>query len=105
MVRTPIIGHFDAQFGKASYAVEVMLSEVFRLHGPQYEIKRKSLPTKNSTLEDAPHLQDAASQAAIQAQQNQRSYVDEHGNMEDFDMQRANLLPMLPAAINCPSEV
>jgi hypothetical protein len=70
MVRTPIIGHFDAHAAKASYVVEVMLSEVFRLGGAQYEIRREGLPTGNGTLEDAPQLQDAASQAAIQAQQN-----------------------------------
>jgi hypothetical protein len=70
MVRTPIIGHFDARAAKASYVVEVMLSEVFRLGGMQYEMRREGMPTGNGTLEDAPHLQDAASQAAIQAQQN-----------------------------------
>jgi hypothetical protein len=41
-------------------------------------------------------MKDAASQAAIHAQQNQCTYVDEHGNMEDFDMKRVNMLPMLP---------
>jgi hypothetical protein len=73
MVRTPIIGHFDAHATKASYVFEVMLSEVFRLGVPQYAVRRESLPTGNGTLEDAPHLQDAASQAAIQAQQNEYS--------------------------------
>jgi hypothetical protein len=70
MVRTPINGHFDAHDATASYVIEVMLSEIFRLGGPQYEIRRKGLPTGNGTLEDAPHLQNAASQAAIQAQHN-----------------------------------
>jgi hypothetical protein len=70
MVRTLIVGHFDARDAKASYVVEVMLYEVFRLGGPQYEIRREDLPTGNGTLEDVPHLQDAASQADIQAQQN-----------------------------------
>jgi hypothetical protein len=70
MVRTPINGHLDAHATKASYVFEVMMSEVFRLGGPQYEIRREGLPIGNGTLEDAPHMQDAASQAAIQAQQN-----------------------------------
>jgi hypothetical protein len=70
MVRTPINGHFDAHATKASYVFEAMLSEVFRLGGPQYEIRRAGLPTGNGTLEDVPHLEDAASQAAIQAQHN-----------------------------------
>jgi hypothetical protein len=91
MVRTPIIGHFDAHAGMASYVVAVMLSEVFHLGGPQCEIRREGLSTGIGTLEDAPHLQDAASQAAIQAQQKYCFYDDEHGNMEDFEM-----LPMLP---------
>jgi hypothetical protein len=68
MVRTPSIDHFDAHAARASYVVEAMLSEVFRLGGVQYEIRREGLPTRNGTLEDAPHLQDAASQAAMQAQ-------------------------------------
>jgi hypothetical protein len=70
MVRTHVVRHFDAHAAKASYVVEVMLSEVLRLGGPQYEIRRESLPTGNCALEDAPDMQDAASQAAIQAQQN-----------------------------------
>jgi hypothetical protein len=70
MVRTPINGHFDAQAAKTSYVFEVMLSQVFRLGGAQYEIRREGLPTGNGTLEDAPHLQDAASQAAILALRN-----------------------------------
>jgi hypothetical protein len=70
MVRTPIIGYFDAHSSKSSYVVKVMLPEFFRLGGPQYEIRREGLPTGNGTLEDVPQVQDAASQAAIQAQQN-----------------------------------
>jgi hypothetical protein len=70
MVRTPIHGHFDAHAAKASYVFEVMLSKVFRLRGPLYEIRRAGLQTGNGRLEDPPHMQDAASQAAIQAKQN-----------------------------------
>jgi hypothetical protein len=62
---TPIIGHFDAHAPKASYVVEVTLFEDFRLGGPQYKIRREGLPTGNIALEYAPHMQDAASQAAI----------------------------------------
>jgi hypothetical protein len=70
MVRTPITGHFEAHAAKASYVFEVMLYEAFRFGGPHYEIRREGLPTGNGTLKDAPHLQDAASQAAIQAEHN-----------------------------------
>jgi hypothetical protein len=73
MLHTPIIGHFDAHAAKASYDFEVMLFEVFRVGVPQHAIRREGLPTGNGTLEDAPHLQDAASQAAIQAQHNEYS--------------------------------
>jgi hypothetical protein len=67
MARTPSIGHFHSHAAKASYVVKVMLSEAFRMGGAQYDKRRESLPTGNGTVEDAPHLQDAATQAAIQA--------------------------------------
>jgi hypothetical protein len=64
MLRTYIIGHFHAHAAKATSGIAIIMYEVFRLGGLQYEvIRREGLPTGNITLEYTTHMQDAASQA------------------------------------------
>jgi hypothetical protein len=70
MLRTHINGYIDAHTGKASYVVAILLTEVFRVRGPQYEIRREDLPVGSGRLNYATHPQDVASLAAMQAHHN-----------------------------------